>query len=94
MSNKASAARTASTSKRGLNAGAGVVGGISDTDDDSNSCGPKFIDTINPLLKFTTDDLADMNQEFDQFFESDDEFTSDDNEPTDMGMYDLHSFIV
>lgn len=43
---------------------------------------PKFIDTINPLLKFTNADLADMNQEFDQFFESD---TSSDDEPDDIG---------
>lgn len=30
----------------------------------------KFIDTINPLLAFSNADLADMNEEFDQFFDS------------------------
>lgn len=53
-------------------------GNVDDDDDE-----PKFIDTINPLLSFTNDDLADMNQEFDQFFESDE--SSSDNEPDDMG---------
>lgn len=43
------------------------------------------MDTINPLLSFTTDDLADMNQEFDQFFDDEDSSTSNDDERTDMG---------
>lgn len=43
---------------------------------------PKFRDTINPLLKFSNADLAAMNQEFDQFFESD---SSSDDEPGDIG---------
>lgn len=81
----AAADANASTSQRRRNVGAGG-GGIPDTDDDSNSGpGPKFMDTINPLLRFTTDDLADMNQEFDQFFESDDDTSSNEDEPTDMG---------
>lgn len=53
----------------------------SDNDDDDDE-EPKFIDTINPLLSFSNADLADMNQEFDQFFESD---TSSDDEPVDIG---------
>uniref|UniRef100_A0A1I8Q3D7 RNA polymerase II subunit A C-terminal domain phosphatase n=1 Tax=Stomoxys calcitrans TaxID=35570 RepID=A0A1I8Q3D7_STOCA len=47
----------------------------------------KFIDTINPLLSFSNDDLADMNQEFDQFFDSDssseDEHINIENPPVD-----------
>ncbi|XP_055536384.1 RNA polymerase II subunit A C-terminal domain phosphatase [Wyeomyia smithii] len=42
----------------------------------------KFIDTINPLLSFSNDDLNAMNDDFDEFFESDDS-TSDD-EPVDI----------
>lgn len=65
-----------------------VVGvDVNDDDDDDE---PKFIDTINPLLSFTNDDLADMNQEFDQFFESDE--SSSDNEPDDMGKCDILYF--
>jgi RNA polymerase II subunit A C-terminal domain phosphatase len=44
----------------------------------------KFIDTINPLLSFSNDDLDDMNKDFDQFFESDGSSSSSD-EPLDMG---------
>lgn len=43
---------------------------------------PKFIDTINPLLSFSNDDIDEMNQEFDQFFESD---SSTDEENIDIG---------
>ncbi|XP_055919788.1 RNA polymerase II subunit A C-terminal domain phosphatase [Eupeodes corollae] len=47
----------------------------------------KFIDTINPLLSFSNADLADMNKEFDQFFESDssseDEHVNIENPPVD-----------
>ncbi|XP_061389542.1 RNA polymerase II subunit A C-terminal domain phosphatase [Musca vetustissima] len=47
----------------------------------------KFIDTINPLLSFSNADLADMNQEFDQFFDSDssseDEHVNIENPPVD-----------
>ncbi|XP_055627191.1 RNA polymerase II subunit A C-terminal domain phosphatase [Toxorhynchites rutilus septentrionalis] len=42
----------------------------------------KFIDTINPLLRFSNDDLDAMNDDFDEFFESDD--TSSDDEPIDI----------
>lgn len=42
----------------------------------------KFIDTINPLLSFSNADLADMNKEFDQFFDSD---TSSEDENVDIG---------
>lgn len=58
----------------------GAAMGESNEEDDAE---PKFIDTINPLLSFTNDDLDDMNQEFDQFFESDG--SSSDDEPDDMG---------
>ncbi|CAD7014863.1 RNA polymerase II subunit A C-terminal domain phosphatase isoform X1 [Ceratitis capitata] len=47
----------------------------------------KFIDTINPLLSFSNADLAAMNKEFDQFFESDssseDEHINIENPPVD-----------
>ncbi|XP_075165552.1 RNA polymerase II subunit A C-terminal domain phosphatase Fcp1 [Haematobia irritans] len=50
----------------------------------------KFIDTINPLLSFSNDDLADMNQEFDQFFDSDssseDEHINIENPPVDKNL--------
>lgn len=42
----------------------------------------KFIDTINPLLSFSNADLADMNKEFDQFFDSD---SSSEDENVDIG---------
>ncbi|CAD7077403.1 unnamed protein product [Hermetia illucens] len=41
-----------------------------ETSPEENSIEPKFIDTINPLLSFSNADLAAMNQEFNQFFES------------------------
>lgn len=43
---------------------------------------PQFKETINPLLSFSNADLAAMNQDFDQFFESD---SSSDDEPVDIG---------
>ncbi|XP_019533693.3 RNA polymerase II subunit A C-terminal domain phosphatase [Aedes albopictus] len=43
---------------------------------------PKFIDTLNPLLSFSNDDLDAMNNDFDEFFESDD--SSSDEEPVDI----------
>lgn len=49
----------------------------------SSDVEPKFIDTINPLMKFSNADLASMNQDFDQFFESD--TSSTDDEPDDIG---------
>lgn len=42
---------------------------------------PKFIDTINPLLSFSNADIAKMNEEFEEFFES----SSSDDEPVDLG---------
>lgn len=57
---------------------AAAASGADDNDDNE----PKFIDTINPLMRFSNADLAAMNQEFDQFFESD---TSSDDEPVDIG---------
>uniref|UniRef100_A0A182QNG6 RNA polymerase II subunit A C-terminal domain phosphatase n=1 Tax=Anopheles farauti TaxID=69004 RepID=A0A182QNG6_9DIPT len=44
---------------------------------------PKFMDTVNPLLSFSNDDLDAMNNDFDDFFESDTSSSSDD-EPIDM----------
>lgn len=44
----------------------------------------KFIDTINPLLSFSNADLADMNKEFDSFFESD---SSSEDEHVNIGEY-------
>uniref|UniRef100_A0A182JTN3 RNA polymerase II subunit A C-terminal domain phosphatase n=1 Tax=Anopheles christyi TaxID=43041 RepID=A0A182JTN3_9DIPT len=43
---------------------------------------PKFMDTVNPLLSFSNDDLDAMNNDFDDFFESDD--SSSDDEPVDI----------
>lgn len=44
----------------------------------------KFIDTINPLLSFSNADLADMNQDFDQFFDSD---SSSEDEHVNIGNF-------
>lgn len=44
---------------------------------------PKFIDTLNPLLTFSNDDLDAMNNDFDECFESDDDSSSDE-EPVDI----------
>lgn len=48
---------------------------------------PKFIDTINPLLSFSNDDLEAMNEDVNEFFESD---SSDDS--VDIGKIVYHSF--
>lgn len=42
---------------------------------------PKFIDTINPLMKFSNDDLEAMNEDVNEFFESD----SSDDDSVDLG---------
>ncbi|XP_055687148.1 RNA polymerase II subunit A C-terminal domain phosphatase [Lutzomyia longipalpis] len=47
-------------------------------DTSSESSEPKFMDTINPLLSFSKSDLAEMNKEFDQFFDSDADSSSSD----------------
>lgn len=47
---------------------------------------PKFMDTINPLLSFSNDELEEMDEEFHEFFESDD--SSSDNE-IDIGTKNL-----
>lgn len=47
----------------------------------------KFIDTINPLLSFSNADLADMNKEFDQFFDSD---SSSEDENVNIGKFFIH----
>ncbi|GAB0090440.1 RNA polymerase II subunit A C-terminal domain phosphatase [Sergentomyia squamirostris] len=44
----------------------------------------KFMDTINPLLSFSKSDLAEMNKEFDQFFDSDASSSSSDDDSVDI----------
>lgn len=46
--------------------------------DDPQDNQPKFVDTLNPLLSLSNDDIDAMNEEFEEFFESD---SSSDNEP-------------
>lgn len=41
------------------------------------------MDTINPLLSFSNADLAEMNQEFDQFFDSSGSSDDDDDDNDD-----------
>lgn len=41
----------------------------------------KFIDTINPLMKFSNDDLEAMNDDVNEIFESD----SSDDDSIDLG---------
>lgn len=47
---------------------------------------PKFIDTINPLLKFSNDDLEAMNDDVNHLIESD---SSDDDDEDDDGSNDV-----
>lgn len=42
----------------------------------------KFIDTINPMMKFSKDDLEAMNDDVNEIFESD----SSDDDSIDLGM--------
>lgn len=44
---------------------------------------PKFIDTINPLLSFSNDDLEAMNEDVNEIFESN---SSSDDSDNDIGM--------
>lgn len=53
---------------------------ISAPEQSNSDVPPKFIDTINPLLSFSNDDLEAMNEDVNEFFESD---SSD--ESVDMG---------
>lgn len=53
-------------------------------DSSSESEQPKFMDTINPLLSFSKSDLAEMNKEFDQFFDSDADDSSSSDDSVDM----------
>lgn len=46
---------------------------------------PKFIDTINPLLKFSNDDLEAMNHDVDDLIESDSSDEDDDSNDMDLG---------
>lgn len=43
----------------------------------------KFIDTINPLLSFSNDDLEAMNEDVNEFYESD----SSDDDSSDGGKF-------
>jgi len=61
----------------------GVNYNVNEKNENQEGIEPKFMDTINPLLSFSNTDLAEMNQEFDQFFNSDE--SSSDDEPVDMG---------
>lgn len=47
---------------------------------------PKFIDTINPLLSFSNDDLEAMNEDVNDLIESD---SSSDDEDDDLNDMDL-----
>lgn len=44
---------------------------ISAPEQSTSDVPPKFIDTINPLLSFSDDDLEAMNVDVNEFFESD-----------------------
>lgn len=58
---------------------------VTDADNQASSSSDgrmKFIDTINPLLTFSNDELAAMNDDVDEFFQSD----SSDEDSVDMGM--------
>lgn len=46
---------------------------------------PKFMDTINPLLSFSNEEMEEMDEEFNQFFDSDDEESS--SEDVDIGEF-------
>lgn len=46
---------------------------------------PKFIDTINPLLKFSNDDLEAMNEDVNEQIDSDS--TDDDSDDIDSGEF-------
>lgn len=52
----------------------------------ANREAPKFIDTINPLLKFSNDDLEAMNEDVNDLIESD---SSSDDEDDDLNDMDL-----
>ncbi|CAH0590155.1 unnamed protein product [Chrysodeixis includens] len=41
----------------------------------------RFMDTINPLLSFSSDDIADMDREVEDIFNESDESSSDDEKP-------------
>ncbi|XP_047031569.1 RNA polymerase II subunit A C-terminal domain phosphatase [Helicoverpa zea] len=43
----------------------------------------RFMDTINPLLSFSSDDIADMDREVEDIFNESDESSSDDENPGD-----------
>lgn len=58
---------------------------LASTSEQSTSS-PKFIDTINPLLKFSNDDLDAMNEDVNDLIESD---SSDDDDEDDDGSNDV-----
>ncbi|GBP64437.1 hypothetical protein EVAR_19889_1 [Eumeta japonica] len=41
----------------------------------------RFMDTINPLLSFSSDDIADMDREVEDIFNESDESSSDESKP-------------
>lgn len=43
----------------------------------------RFMDTINPLLSFSSDDIADMDREVEDIFNESDESSSDEEKPRD-----------
>lgn len=49
---------------------------------------PRFIDTINPLLKFSNDDLEAMNEDVNEQIDSDS--TSDDSDDMDSGKFSIY----
>lgn len=51
---------------------------------------PKFIDTINPLLKFSNDDLEAMNEDVNDLIESDSSSDDDDDDLNDMDLRKHH----
>lgn len=63
--------------------------GPSSSDQSTSNIGeaPKFIDTINPLLKFSNDDLEAMNDDVNDLIESDS--SDDDDEDDDLNDMDL-----
>lgn len=50
---------------------------------EQSTSAPKFIDTINPLLKFSNDDLEAMNEDVNELIESD----SSDDSDIDLGKH-------
>lgn len=54
---------------------------------------PKFIDTINPLLKFSNDDLEAMNDDVNDLIESDSSDDDDVDDDMDLRKHCDHFFV-